>query len=66
VSLDGESSAAYNRYWGMLFREGHELTRFAHQIKDFACIYTSRVSNFLNYPMNTYFHAPIERLPHEL
>jgi HAD superfamily 5'-nucleotidase-like hydrolase len=66
VALDGESSAAYNRYWGMLFREGHELTRFAHQIKDFACIYTSRVSNFLNYPMNTYFHAPVERLPHEL
>jgi HAD superfamily 5'-nucleotidase-like hydrolase len=66
ADLDATSSATYNRHWGMLFREGHETTRFAHQVKDFACIYTSRVSNFLSYPMNTYFHSPVERLPHEL
>jgi len=66
ATLDAWCAEAHNRHWGMLFREGHELTRFAHQIKDFACIYTSRVSNFLNYPMNTYFHSPLERLPHEL
>jgi hypothetical protein len=50
----------------MLFREATELSRFGHQVKDFACIYTSRVSNFLNYPVNTYFRAPGDRLPHEL
>jgi len=66
ADLDQATSRAYNRYRGMLFREGNEITRFSHQVKDFACIYTSRVSNFLSYPMNTYFRAPVQRLPHEL
>jgi HAD superfamily 5'-nucleotidase-like hydrolase len=66
ASLDEACSLAYNRHWGMLFREGNQITRFAHQVKDFACIYTSRVSNFLNYPPNTYFRTKTERMPHEL
>jgi HAD superfamily 5'-nucleotidase-like hydrolase len=66
AELDEDCNRAHNRYWGMLFREANEITRFGHQVKDFACIYTSRVSNFLYYPLNTYFRAPIDRLPHEL
>jgi HAD superfamily 5'-nucleotidase-like hydrolase len=66
VRLEDECSRAHNRYWGMLFREATEISRFGHQVRDFACIYTSRVSNFLNYPMNTYFRTPGDRLPHEL
>jgi HAD superfamily 5'-nucleotidase-like hydrolase len=66
AGLDEACSLAYNRHWGMLFREGNQITRFAHQVKDFACIYTSRVSNFLNYPPNTYFRTKAERMPHEL
>lgn len=66
VELDEACSRAHNRNWGMLFREATEISRFGHQVKDFACIYTSRVSNFLNYPVNTYFRAPDDRLPHEL
>ena len=66
VRLDEECSAAHNKHWGMVFREANEITRFAHQVKDFACIYTARVSNFLNYPSDTYFRAPVDRMPHEL
>jgi HAD superfamily 5'-nucleotidase-like hydrolase len=66
VKLDDAASGSYNRHWGMLFREANEITRFGHQVRDFACIYTSRVSNFLHYPMDTYFRAPVDRLPHEL
>jgi HAD superfamily 5'-nucleotidase-like hydrolase len=66
AELDERCNAPYNKHWGTLFREGNEITRFGHQIKDFACIYTSRVSNFLHYPANTYFRAPMDRLPHEL
>ena len=66
VQLEEACSRAHNPYWGMLFREATEISRFGHQVKDFACIYTSRVSNFLNYPVNTYFRAPGDRLPHEL
>jgi hypothetical protein len=32
---------------------------------EFACIYTSRVSNFLNYPTDKFFARPVEVLPHE-
>jgi HAD superfamily 5'-nucleotidase-like hydrolase len=55
----------HNPYWGSLFREGNENSRFGRQVREFACIYTSRVSNFLAYSGNTYFIAPEERMPHE-
>ena len=57
---------AYNPYWGPLFREGREMSRFGHQVKDFACIYTTRVSNFTSYDSGHYFRSPQDRMPHEL
>ena len=57
---------AYNPRWGSLFREGNESSRFGHQLKDFACVYTSRVSNFLNYPWNYYFQSPVGYMPHDI
>lgn len=72
-SLAGELKAVrrriesqYNTYWGSVFREGNEGTRFGQQIRDFACLYTSRVSNFLHYPWNYYFQSPLSLMPHDL
>ena len=56
---------AYNAHWGSLFREGNESSRFGHQLKDFACVYTARVSNFLHYPWNYYFQSPVSYMPHD-
>ncbi len=56
---------AYNAHWGSLFREGNESSRFGHQLKDFACLYTARVSNFLHYPWNYYFQSPVSYMPHD-
>jgi HAD superfamily 5'-nucleotidase-like hydrolase len=64
--LEAEMERAYNSRWGPLFKVGNETSRFGHQVKDFACIYTSRVSNFLNYPIDHYFRAPGIPMPHEL
>jgi hypothetical protein len=64
--LQREISRAHNPLWGHLFREVNEMSRFGRQVKEFACIYSSRVSNFLNYPVDFYFIAPDERLPHEM
>ena len=64
--LEGRIRESYNPHWGWLFREENKISRFARQVKEFACIYTSRVANFLNYPGNFYFIAPEERMPHEL
>jgi len=63
--LESRIRDSYNPQWGWLFREGNKVSRFGRQVKEFACIYTSRVANFLNYPGNFYFIAPEERMPHE-
>ena len=65
-SLRRRVEAAYNPYWGSVFREGNEASRFGHQLKDFACVYTSDVENFLHYPWNYYFQSPVSVMPHDL
>ncbi len=64
--LEWEADAAFNEHWGPIFRAGRSTTHFANQVQEFACIYTSRVSNFLNYPMDKYFVTAHVFMPHEL
>ncbi len=59
-----EVDAAFNPYWGSMFDERHEASRFGAQVEDYACIYTSRVSNLLYVSPSRYFHAPQGTLPH--
>lgn len=54
-----------NPYWGSLFKDGNENSRFGEQTDDYACLYTSRVSNFLFYSPVHYFVAPPDLMPHE-
>ncbi len=61
-----ECQRTHNRIWGPLFREGNETSRFGHQVKDFACLYTSKVTNFLHYPSDHYFRSPLDLMAHEL
>jgi 5'-nucleotidase len=65
-SVQVKLDRAYNPRWGSLFREGNESSRFGHQLKDFACVYTSRVSNFLHYPWNYYYQSPVGYMPHDI
>ncbi len=65
AGLQEEVDGSYNRYWGPLFREGVEHSSFGGQVEAYACIYTSRVSNFLAYSPACYFRAPRDRMPHE-
>jgi hypothetical protein len=39
--------------------------RFGEQVEDYACLYTSRVSNLLQYSPLRYFRAPRDKMPHE-
>lgn len=55
----------FNSCWGLVFKEGHENTRFGAQVADYACVYTSRVSNFLAYSPLQYFRAPRALMTHE-
>jgi HAD superfamily 5'-nucleotidase-like hydrolase len=56
---------AYNRYWGLTFKEGKENSRFGEQIEDYACLYTSRASNFVFYSPVQYFRSLRQAMPHE-
>jgi hypothetical protein len=55
----------FNQRWGPLFKEGNGHSIFGEQVEAWACIYTSRVTNFLSYSPIQYFRAPPDLLPHE-
>ena len=63
--LEQALDLAFNRHWGPLFREGHEISKFGEQVEAYACVYTSRVSNFRFYSPNRHFRGPRDRMPHE-
>ncbi len=65
-ALEASIERAYNPYWGALFRESNENSRFGEQVSHYADLYTSRVSNFLYYSPLRYFRAPRTQMPHEL
>jgi hypothetical protein len=65
ATLQRDLEFGYNRYWGLTFKEVSENSRFGEQIEDYACIYTSRVSNFLFYSPMQYFHSLRRAMPHE-
>jgi len=64
-SAESETDDAFNPYWGPLFREGYEVSKFGEQVEAYACVYTSRVSNFRFYSPMQYFRGPRDRMPHE-
>jgi hypothetical protein len=65
-SLDASVDFRFHRYWGSLLKEGHEQSSFGKQVDDYACVYTSRVSNFLLYSPQQYFRSPRDVMAHEL
>jgi 5'-nucleotidase len=64
-TLERDVEEGFNREWGLLFKEGSENSRFGEQVEQYACLYTSRVSNFLPYSPMQYFRSPRELMPHE-
>jgi len=65
-ALSREIEANFNSYWGLVFKEGNESSIFGKQVRDYADLYTSRVSNLASYSPLHSFRAPLELLPHEL
>jgi len=63
--IEAEVETALNPYWGMVFKEAHELSRFGEQVEEYACIYTSRVSNLLYYSPMHFFRAMRTQMHHE-
>jgi 5'-nucleotidase len=63
--LEQDVEEGFNSFWGLMFKEGKENSRFGEQVEQYACLYTSRVSNFLHYSPMQYFRSRRELMPHE-
>ncbi|MCB9567895.1 MAG: HAD-IG family 5'-nucleotidase [Myxococcales bacterium] len=59
-----EIDGAFNKYWGSVFAARKDTSRFGDQVDAYACVYTSRVTNFRFVSPVKYFHAPHGSLPH--
>ncbi|KAI9123271.1 hypothetical protein K1719_006160 [Acacia pycnantha] len=63
LEADGE---LFNKRWGFLSRAGMwDKSHLMRQIEKYADIYTSRVTNFLNYTPFMYFRAQEQNLAHD-
>jgi HAD superfamily 5'-nucleotidase-like hydrolase len=60
-----ELEAGVSPIWGLTFKEGNENSRFGEQVEDYACLYTSRVSNLGFYSPMERFRSPRATMPHE-
>ncbi|MDI1435982.1 HAD-IG family 5'-nucleotidase [Polyangium sorediatum] len=66
TKLEREIDQRFHPYWGSLLKESIEPSSFGDQVEEFACIYTSRVSNMLAYSPLQYWRSPRDLMPHEL
>lgn len=64
--LQERISRRFHPVWGSLFKQGSNRSLFAAQVTEFACIYTSRVSNFARYGTDHYFRVVEDPVTHEL
>ncbi|HIA02910.1 MAG TPA: HAD family hydrolase [Myxococcales bacterium] len=63
--LNRNLDQSFNAHWGMLFKAQAENSLFGAQVEDYACIYTSRVSNMGLYSPFQYFRTLRDQMPHE-
>jgi 5'-nucleotidase len=63
--LDQAIDACFHPYWGSLMRESDDRSGFGDQVEDYACLYTSRVSNLSAYSPLQHFRSARDRMPHE-
>lgn len=66
LRLEREISKQFHPYWGSLLKEGNETSSFGDQVEEYACLYTSRVSNLNLYSPLQFFRSPRDLMPHEL
>jgi len=64
--IEQRCDALFHPYWGSLLKEGSEPSSFGAQVEGYACVYTSRVSNFFAYSPQQYFRSPRDVMAHEI
>jgi HAD superfamily 5'-nucleotidase-like hydrolase len=65
-AIERRTDQRFHPFWGSLLKEENEESSFGAQVEEYACLYTSRVSNFLYYSPQQYFRSPRDEMAHEL
>ena len=55
----------FHPFWGSLLKESNDRASFGDQVEEYACLYTSRVSNFGSYSPLQHFRSARDRMAHE-
>jgi len=63
--LERRIDSRFHPFWGSLLKEGTEESSFGAQVEEYACVYTSRVSNFLAYSPQQHFRGARDVMAHE-
>ena len=66
TEIEQKSDACFHAFWGSLLKEGNEQSSFGAQVEEYACLYTSRVSNLLAYSPQQTFRSPRDLMAHEI
>lgn len=65
AKVTGEYGAKFNKQWGQLFKAKSQDSRFAGQVLNYACLYTSRVTNLRYVSPNRAFRPVQDFMPHD-
>ena len=60
-----EREKEFHPIWGELLYTSLEKSRFAQQIESYACLYTTKITNFLSYSANQSFRSVRDYMPHD-
>jgi HAD superfamily 5'-nucleotidase-like hydrolase len=66
LAIERRIDQRFQPFWGSLLKEENEESSFGSQVEEYACVYTSRVSNFLYYSPQQYFRGPRDEMAHEI
>ena len=65
ADLESEIDAHFHPFWGSLLKESNDRSSFGDQVEEYACLYTSRVSNLSGYSPLQHFRSARDRMAHE-
>jgi len=65
-SIEQRCDERFHPFWGSLLKEANEQSSFGDQVEEYACVYTSRVSNFLQYSPQQHYRSPRDVMAHEI
>ena len=56
---------AFHPVWGRIFKAGHQNSRWAQQVENYACLYTARAVNLAFVAPEASFRVLTDMMPHD-